>query len=231
MKRFYKAVSVAAVDGGWQVQLDGRGIRTAGKRAQVVPSATLVEAMAQEWAGQGEEIDASAFIFRDMADYAIDVIAPDPQVAISAIMPYAGTDTLCYRDEEGSALFRRQVARWEPLLAAAEARYDIRFERVSGIVHRPQPAETLARLERVVAAHGPFALAALQTLTSLAASLVVGLAALEPGAEPQALWDAANLEEDWQAELWGKDAEAEARRARRLRDFTAAMRFAELTRG
>lgn len=231
MKRFYKAVSVAAVDGGWQVQLDGRGIRTAGKRAQVVPSATLAEAMAQEWAGQGEEIDASAFIFRDMADYAIDVIAPDPQVAISAIMPYAGTDTLCYRDEEGSALFRRQVARWDPLLAAAEARYDIRFERVSGIVHRPQPAETLARLERVVTAHGPFALAALQTLTSLAASLVVGLAALEPGAEPQALWDAANLEEDWQAELWGKDAEAEARRARRLRDFTAAMRFAELTRG
>ena len=231
MKRFYKAVSVAAVDGGWQVQLDGRGIRTAGKRAQVVPSATLVEAMAQEWAGQGEEIDASAFIFRDMADYAIDVIAPDPQVAISAIMPYAGTDTLCYRDEEGSALFRRQVARWDPLLATAEARHDIRFERVSGIVHRPQPAETLARLERVVAAHGPFALAALQTLTSLAASLVVGLAALEPGAEPQALWDAANLEEDWQAELWGKDAEAEARRARRLRDFTAAMRFAELTRG
>lgn len=231
MKRFYKAVSVAAVDGGWQVQLDGRGIRTAGKRAQVVPSATLVEAMAQEWAGQGEEIDASAFIFRDMADYAIDVIAPDPQVAISAIMPYAGTDTLCYRDEEGSALFRRQVARWDPLLAAAEARYDIRFERVSGIVHRPQPAETLARLERVVTAHGPFALAALQTLTSLAASLVVGLAALEPGAEPQALWDAANLEEDWQAELWGKDAEAEARRARRLRDFTAAMRFAELARG
>lgn len=231
MKRFYKAVSVAAVDGGWQVQLDGRGIRTAGKRAQVVPSATLVEAMAQEWAGQGEEIDASAFIFRDMADYAIDVIAPDPQVAISAIMPYAGTDTLCYRDEEGSALFRRQVARWDPLLAAAEARYDIRFERVSGIVHRPQPAETLARLERVVAAHGPFKLAALQTLTSLAASLVVGLAALEPGAEPRALWDAANLEEDWQAELWGKDAEAEARRARRLRDFTAAMRFAELARG
>lgn len=231
MKRFYKAVSVAAVDGGWQVQLEGRGIRTAGKRAQVVPSATLAEAMAQEWAGQGEEIDASAFIFRDMADYAIDVIAPDPQVAISAIMPYAGTDTLCYRDEEGSALFRRQVARWDPLLAAAEARYDIRFERVSGIVHRPQPAETLARLERVVTAHGPFALAALQTLTSLAASLVVGLAALEPGAEPQALWDAANLEEDWQAALWGKDAEAEARRARRLRDFTAAMRFAELTRG
>ncbi|MEY4722257.1 MAG: hypothetical protein RIQ46_1982, partial [Pseudomonadota bacterium] len=109
MKRFYKSVSVADVDGGWQVRLDGRGIRTAGKRPQVLPTAALAEAMALEWDCQGEEIDASVFLFRDMADYALDLVATDPQVAISAIMPYAGTDTLCYRDEEGSALFRRQV--------------------------------------------------------------------------------------------------------------------------
>ena len=231
MKRFYKQVSVAAADGGWQVQLDGRGIRTAGKRAQVVPTVTLADAMAAEWAGQGEEIDPTVFLFRDMADYAIDVIAPDPAVAITAILPYAGTDTLCYRDDEGSALNRRQAAVWEPLLLAAEARFDVRFERVASIMHCPQPDETMARMQAVVSTLDPFALAPLQTLTSLAASLVIGLAALVPGADAQALWDAANLEEDWQTELWGKDAEAEARRAKRLADFTAAIRFATLARG
>lgn len=231
MKRFYKEAGVAPVDGGWQVTLDGRGVRTPAKRAQVVPTSALAEAMAAEWAGQGEEIDPAAFMFRDMADYAIDMVATDPQVALSAILPYAGTDTLCYRDEEGSALHRRQAAHWEPLLTAAEARYDIAFERLSGIIHRPQPAATLDRLASVCAALDPFSLAALQTLTSLAASLVIGLAALAPDADAEALWDAANLEEDWQAELWGKDAEAEARRAKRLRDFSAAMRFAALSRG
>ena len=43
MKRFYKEVSVAQADAGWQVLLDGRGIRTAGRRAQAVPTQALVE--------------------------------------------------------------------------------------------------------------------------------------------------------------------------------------------
>lgn len=231
MKRFYKTVAVAPAEGGWQVQLDGRGIRTAARHPQIVPGRALAEALAAEWAGQGEEINAAAFIFRDMADYALDMVTPDPAIAIAAILPYGETDTLCYRDEQGSALWRRQMERWEPLLAATEARYDVHFERISGILHRPQPDETMARMAAVLAALPPFALAALQTCTSLAASLIIGLAALEAGADAAALWDAASLEEDWQAEMWGHDAEAQALRASRFASFAAAMRFAGLAAG
>ena len=231
MKRFYKTAAAEAVDGGWRVTLDGRGIKTAGGRAQVVPSWALAEALAAEWAAQGDELDPAGFVLRDLADYAIDVVAADREGTITAILPYAETDTLCYRAEEGEALRRRQDAAWEPLLTAAERRYDIHFERIGGIIHRAQPEATLARLRAVLGAQDAFTLAALQTLTSLAASLVLGLAALEPEAEAEALWDAANLEEDWQAELWGKDAEALARRALRLAAFSAALRFAALVRG
>lgn len=230
MKRFYKAVTVAAAEGGWQVQLDGRGIRTAGRRPQIVPARGVAEAMAEEWACQGEEIDAARFFCRDLADYAIDIVAPDPGRTIRELLPYAETDTLCYRAEPGDPLHRRQVESWEPLLAAAEARWDVRFERVGGIVHRPQPPETLRRMTAALAAEDPFALAALKTLAGLSASLVIALAALGPDADSEALWNAANLEEDWQAERWGQDAEAQARRARRFADFAAAARFAALAR-
>lgn len=230
MKRFWKDVAVEAVDSGWRVTLDGRAIRTQGKHGQLVPTEALARALAAEWAAQGEEVDPEAFPLRDMADYAIDVVAPDPAIAVAAILPYGDTDTLCYRADEGEALHRRQMAVWEPILAAAEARFDVHFERVSGIVHRAQPPATLARLRAVVEAQDPFTLAALQNLASLAASLTVALAALEPHADIAALWDAANLEEDWQAELWGKDAQAEARRARRKAGFELAVRFAEMAR-
>lgn len=231
MKRFYKTVDVAETGGGWQVTLDGRGIRTARGAPQVVPSEALARAMAMEWAGQGEEIDPARFVLRDLADFAIDVVAPDRADTIATLLRYAETDTLCYRAEAGEPLLDRQLAVWEPLLSAAETRWDVHFERVAGIIHRPQPSETIRRLETALAAESPIALAALQTLTSLAASLVIGLAALVPEADPGALWDAANLEEDWQAELWGKDAETEALRARRLATFTAALGFARLARG
>ena len=230
MKRFYKQVSVAPDGSGWRVLLDGKPIRTPAKAAQVVPSEALAQVMALEWSGQGEEINPAAFIFRDMADYAIDVVARDPAAAAADLLRYAETDTLCYRAEAGEALHDRQSEVWEPLLRAAEVRWDVHFERVDGILHRPQPPATLARMAAVLVPLDAFKLGALTTLTTLTASLVIGLAALEPGANGETLWAAANLEEDWQAELWGKDAEALALRARRLAEFSAAMRFAGLVR-
>ncbi len=231
MKRFWTAVGIAEADGAFQVTLDGRAVKTQGKRAQLVPSRPLAEALAAEWAAQGEEVDPARFVLRDLADLAIDVIAPDRGAAIAALLRYAETDTLCYRADPDDALHQRQAELWDPLLAAAEARWDVHFERVAGVIHRAQPAATLVRLQAVLAAESDYALAALTTLTALAASLVIGLAALQPGTEAAALWQAAELEEAWQAELWGKDHEAEDRRARRFAAFSAALDFARLARG
>jgi chaperone required for assembly of F1-ATPase len=228
VKRFYREVTVGPAGAGWQVALDGRPIKTAQGRPQVVPTRVLAEAMADEWRGQGEEIDPAAFRLRDLADYAIDVVTPDPAAEAAAILRFAESDTLCYRADPDEPLFARQQELWEPLLKAAEARHGVRFERASGIVHRPQPPETLAKLGKALEAQDLFTLAALKTLASLAASLVVALAALEEGADPEALWAAANCEEDCQAEQWGWEWTAEERRARRLAEFSDALRFARL---
>lgn len=232
MKRFYKQVATQLHESGWRVTLDGRPIRTAAGNPQLVPTLALAEAMAAEWAGQGEEIDPRAFMLRDLADYAIDVASSEARSGlVEEIAAFAGADTLCYRADPDEPLHQRQLAMWEPLLAAEEARHGVRFNRIAGIIHRPQPPEALARMRQAVDALDPFPLAALRMLTSLSASLVIGLAALEPQAEATALWQAANLEEDWQAERWGRDAEAEARRQTRFEAFSAAMRFAALARG
>lgn len=230
MKKFYREATTETAEGGWRVMLDGRGIKTAMGAAQVVPGETLAKALAEEWAGQGEEIDPAHFLFRDMADYAIDVVRADRAAAIAELLRYAETDTLCYRADPEEPLFRRQQEVWEPLLSATETRHGVRFERVSGIIHRPQPPETLETLRRHLAQQDDFTLAALNTLASLAASLTVALAALEDGADAEALWAAANLEEDWQVELWGEDYLAKERRDRRQGEFANALRFAALAR-
>ncbi len=228
MKRFWKVASVTAADGAFGVALDGRPVKTQGGRTLAVPWRALAEALAAEWAAQSEVIDPAKFALRDLADLAIDVIAPGRLTSIAALLRFAETDTLCYRAEPDEPLHARQVELWEPLLGAAEARLDLHFNRISGVIHQPQPPETLRRLEQVLAAKDDFALAALTTLASLAASLVIGLAAVQPGAEPVKLWSAANLEEDWQAEQWGEDSDALALRARRLETFSAAVYFAQL---
>jgi chaperone required for assembly of F1-ATPase len=230
MKRFYKQAMAAEADGAWRVELDGRPIRTQLGNPQRVPSRALAEALAAEWAAQGEEIDAASFFFRDLADYAIDVVAKERDEVIASLLPYGETDTLCYRADPDEPFFPRQLEVWEPLLREAEDRWGVKFTRISGIMHRPQPVETIARLKGLLEVQDEFALAALKTLASLAASLIIGLAALEEGADAKALWDAASLEEDWQAEQWGQDWMAQERQEKRFADFTRAMRFAELVR-
>jgi chaperone required for assembly of F1-ATPase len=231
MKRFWKDVGVEPFEGAYRVTLDGRPIRTQGGKPQVVPGEALAEALAAEWRAQGEQIDPQAFALRDLADYAIDHVRADRAAAIAGLLRYAETDTLCYRADPDEPLYRRQLALWEPLVAAFETRHGVRLERVSGVIHRPQPEATLARLAEILATCDDLTLAALATLAPLAASLTIALEALEPGTDPTALFAAANCEEDWQAELWGWDLEAERVRALRLAAFDTAANFARLARG
>ncbi len=230
MKRFYTDVSVACQEGEWQVLLDGRPVRTAGGAPQLVASQALAGLLADEWRRQGEEIDPRGLIMRDLADYAIDVVQHDRQDVLAKLMTYAESDTLCYRADPDEALYKRQLELWEPLVTACEARLGASFRRVSGVLHRAQPPETLAAMRGALDQHDHFALAGLVTLASLAASLITALAALEPGADAAILFTAANAEEDWQAELWGWEWTAEESRALRAEAFRLALEFVAAAR-
>ena len=231
MKRFYEQVEVAELDDGWQVTLDGRGLKTAKGSPQIVPARALAEKLATEWSDQSEEIDPARFILRDQTDFAIDMVVPDPTETIDTLLGFAETDTLCYRADPDEALYSRQLEVWEPLLQSFERRADVQFVRVSGIIHRPQTPKTLQALRTRLEDKDAFALAGLQAATSLTASLVIGLLAIEDQAHVPALWQAASLEEKWQADLWGRDEEAEQRMVKREADFMNAVKFVSLARG
>ena len=230
MKRFYREVTVREHADGWQVELDGRGLKTQGGARQIVSSRALAHALAAEWDAQGDTIDAKSLPLRDMTDYAIDRVQPDPSSAIAAIMPFAETDTLCYRADDGDALRERQEEAWEPLVAAAEKALGVDFSRVAGISYTPHPPATRARIVEELEEMDSFTLAALQNLASLAASLIAGFAALDERQDADTLFALANLEEDWQAQQWGWEEEALARRDARARGFALAQRFARLAR-
>ncbi len=230
MKRFYKEAGVVAQPGGHGIALDGRPVRTPARAPLILPNEALARAIAQEWADQGEEIDPAAMPLTGFANAAIDQIAPDPVAFAASIAVYGESDLLCYRADSPAELFARQQEQWQPLLDWASGRYDLSFTVTSGIIHVAQPPATLDRLGEVVAAQGPFTLAALSPLVSLSGSLVIGLATLEQAFEIGRLRQAAELDELWQAGLWGDDDAALARRARRHADFTRAARFAELAR-
>src|SRR3546814_4948250 len=101
-----------------------------------------------------------------LANAAIDRIAPNPDRFAAGLARYGESDLLCYRADGPDSLVELQSERWDPILAWGRRRFDIDFEVVCGIIHRPQNESTLRQLTHTVAARGPFELAALSPLRS-----------------------------------------------------------------
>ena len=222
MRRFWTEVTVTQ-EGG--IALDGRPVRTPGRVPLILPTSALAEAVADEWRAVGDTVDPRAMPLMGLANAAIDRIAPDPAPFAAGLARWGESDLLCYRAEAPEPLVERQRAAWNPVIAWAQRRYDVHIETTAGIIHRAQPPQTLARLGEAVAAQPPFALAALSPLVTLTGSLLLGLALADGALTPNAAWDAAHVDEDWQVEMWGADYEEADRRVLRRAEFDAALRF------
>lgn len=228
MKRFYKTVTVSPERG---LALDGRPVRTPGRLPLILPNPALAEAIADEWQAQGADILPHTMPLTGLANAAIERIAPDPAGFAAGLAAYAETELLCYRADAPPELVARQDESWDPILGWARARYDVGFTLVEGIIHQPQPPEMLSRLSGAVAARNAFELAALSHIVTISGSLVIALAVFEGELGPDAAFDAAHLDELWQAENWGEDDFALEQRAAHRADFLAACAFLRLLDG
>ena len=228
MKRFYKQATVSPEAGGVAIMLDGRPVRTPGRNLLRVPTEELAEAVAAEWNGQGEQIDPRSMPLTGLANAAIDRVAPDPAAFARTLAEYGESDLLCYRAEGPQSLVERQSRVWDPLLGWARTRFGVEIETTAGVMHRRQPPETVEQLRRAVAARGAFQLAGLAPLVTIAGSLIIALALAEGAIGLEAAWDAALLDEAWQAEQWGADPLAAASLENRRREFEGAYLFLTL---
>ena len=227
MKRFYTEATVTPADGGFAVLLDGRPIRTPARAPLLVPGAALASAIAEEWNAQGEEIAPQSMPLTGIANAAIDLVAPDPAAFAAPLAAYGESDLLCYRAPEAD-LAARQAEAWNPLLDWAERRHGIEFALTSGVMHIAQPPATLSALAGDLGGRDHFALAALAPLITIGGSLVAGLALAESAFDSDRLWQAVTLDERFQEEAWGADADAVAARALREAQWQAAARFLAL---
>jgi chaperone required for assembly of F1-ATPase len=228
LKRFWTTAEAVAEDGGWGVRLDERPLRTPGRAWLVVPTESLARAIAEEWASAADDVDPRALPLTGLANAAIDRVTSDRAAFAAGLARYAEADLACYRAEGPETLATRQQQSWDELLGWARRRFDVDFAITTGIVHVTQPKPTVERLAHEIAALDAFRLAGLSPLVTIGGSLVAALAVLEDALTPDDAWQAVSIDERWQIEKWGSDAEAELAMANRERDFLAAARFLEL---
>jgi chaperone required for assembly of F1-ATPase len=222
-KRFYKAVTAAEEEGGHVVKLDGRPVRTPAGAVLALPNAAAARLVADEYAAQEEHVDPLAMPVTRLANTAFDGVSSAMDAVLEDILKFSTSDLLCYRAEAPEALVERQAEAWDPVLAWVRSELGARFMLAEGVMHVEQPRETIG----AVAIHlrkraEPFRLAAIHLMTSLTGSALLALAVETGALDAATAWTAAHVDEDWNIEHWGEDAEAAARRAARRRDMMGA---------
>lgn len=226
MRRVYrKSEAIELESGGYGVALDGRAVRTPGKAPLAVPTMKAAEAIAAEWDKQGDHVIPTSMPIMQLAATTIDRIIPQPEAVAAEIAGFAGSDLLCYRADTPAELAARQAKAWQPMLDWAAERFDARLTIGEGVIHVAQPPEALAALRAVVMPLDPFRLASLHVLTTVTGSLVLGLAVMEGEIWADDAFKRSRVDEDWQAEQWGADEEAEKRREALLAECVAATKF------
>lgn len=228
--KFYRSASVAARNGGYAVLLDGKPLKTPGGNVLILPTEALAEAIAQEWREQDARVEPAKMPLTGLAQAAIDLLPARRREVVDHVLGFGRSDLLCYRAQDPLELVCRQAAVWDPLLDWLREEHGIALKTGSGLRYVDQPAEALERMAALVGTLGEFDLIALDRAASLTGSLVLALAMLSGRLDAAAAFAAAHIDEAFQTEKWGRDAEAEARRDRMRCELEAAERFLKLAR-
>jgi chaperone required for assembly of F1-ATPase len=227
-KRFYKDANAIPFEGGFAVGLDGRVPRTPGMKHVVVPSEALAKMMASEWASQGDLIDPETMPLVRLVNSAVEAGEEARPGLRAEIVKYAGNDLMLYRADAPEALVRRQEQMWDDVLVKLARHFGVSFQPTIGIVHQPQPGSTLTKLEHALEAEPLLPLTAMNAVTSITGSGLLALALRHGLLAPEAAWAAAHVDEDHNISLWGEVEEITERRAKRRKEFDAAVRLLEI---
>ena len=230
MKRLYTKAAAAPAAGGHAVALDNRTVKTPGRHDLLLPTAALAAAVAEEWNAQEGEVRPAAMPLTQLACRTLDRTAEGREAVARQLAGYAGTDLLCYRAAHPPELAQRQHALWQPLVDWAVLRYDARLEITTGVIPKSQPPASLRAFAAAVGEVDDFTLTALSAATAACGSIILGLALIEGHIDAETAFAASTLDESFQSEAWGEDAEAAARRQALAAEIAAAARFTALLR-
>jgi chaperone required for assembly of F1-ATPase len=213
-RRFYKAVEVVPADDGFAVRLDGRSAKSPGGRPLAAPTEAMAGLLAAEWEAQANEIDLAAMPATRLAFTALDRGEEARAAMAEEVARYAGSDLLCYLAEEPQVLAEREAERWGPWLAWSKRELGVTLTPSIGISPARQSPGALARATALAAEMDAFALTGLTFAAALYGSAVLAFAVARGALDGEAAFELSRLDEAFQEERWGVDAEAAARTER-----------------
>ena len=203
--------TIKAEDESFTVYRDEKPLETPKNLRVSVPTRALAEKIVAECDRQGEKLDLRKMPMTQMTLTALDITASHRAEVITGILRYGETELLCHRATEPADLVAEQNKIWQPYIDWCEKKFGVTLRIGAGITPFEQKPETLSTLRSFVETFSAFPLTGLSEAVGISGSLILGLALATGHITPQTAFEAAELDNLWQAKKWGVDPETQTR--------------------
>nr|XP_056722453.1 ATP synthase mitochondrial F1 complex assembly factor 2 [Euleptes europaea] len=203
-KRFYQNVSISQGEGGFEINLDHRKLKTPQNKIFTVPSKTLALAVATEWDLQQDTVKFFTMHLTTLCNTALDNPSQrSREQLIRAAVKFLETDTICYRLEEPPALVELQKNEWDPLVVWAEKRYNVVIGSSTSILGPSIPQSTKDTFASHLASYNTWALHGIEYMITQLKSLILSMGLLDKQLTVEQAVLLSRLEEEYQIQHWG----------------------------
>lgn len=209
-KRFWTSVEIVVATGGFSVALDGRVVKTPMGQVLILPNFAVAGLVAREWEAVGNYVDFTDMPLTRLGFAALDHLS-DAGPAQAEAARYAETDLVCYPADYPEALKAREAAAWAPVIDWAASDLGLTFVQNHSLIHTPQSKATIEAVQTLIGSMTAYERAGLMAAIPLLGSVVLALALWKGHLTGEAAFVASRIGEDFQAETWGADDEAQKR--------------------
>ncbi|XP_074244404.1 ATP synthase mitochondrial F1 complex assembly factor 2 isoform X2 [Saimiri boliviensis] len=201
-KRFYQNVSITQGEGGFEINLDHRKLKTPQAKLFTVPSEALAIAVATEWDSQQDTIKYYTMHLTTLCNTSLDnPTQRNKDQLIRAAVKFLDTDTICYRVEEPETLVELQRNEWDPIIEWAETRYGVEISSSTSIMGPSIPAKTPEVLVSHLASYNTWALQGIEFVAAQLKSIVLTLGLIDLRLTVEQAVLLSRLEEEYQGGL------------------------------
>ncbi|KAH8314059.1 hypothetical protein KR067_004750 [Drosophila pandora] len=204
-KRFYKKTSVLSSDGGYEVVLDHRKLKTPKGTPFTVRSEPLAIAVATEFDAQKEHIERSRMHLSALCFTAID----NPNNLnkldmVNYLLNFIPTDTVLFQYDDEKALQELQQNEWDPVIDWFNQRFEVNLQKTMNITPPQVSEEDKIKIAKHFQSYSLETLHGFVFAVDTLKSIILACAVIEQMLPVEKAVALARLEEEYQLKFWGR---------------------------
>ena len=213
MKKFWETIEIKKVSSKeFYILLDNKKLKTPLKNELILSNHLMAKEVLKEWDQSSDIINTDDLVFYGLLSTAIDRVREEKNSYINDIINFIDTDLICYRADNPIDLVSFQNKHWDPVITLIEKYINNNVSVFKGVMPSQQNSKVHHKIKNLVVELNDVQISVLHRITNLIGSVFLALCILKKDLSNKQAFELSFLDELWQAENWGYEEDASAKR-------------------